>query len=184
MSQAVSRRLHSARARVQSRTGVYWWRKAHWDGIFCESFSLDPYHEDEYWALVAVLSIHLHVTTLIRTSGRSLRTCKHRNTISDIGAASARRGFSRFFNWTERPVFLLELQSCYRTNRRDSVNTTWNCFMLTSLEAFCSMYQTILLPSEAYFVHRLKYNFILRYKTEAQIYTKCMWYSLFESSPF
>lgn len=75
--------------------------------------------------------------------------------------------FQVFCNWIERPVFLVQLQSCYRTDRRDSVNTIRNYFMLTSTKASCYMYQTILLPSEAHFVHRLKYNFILRYKTEA-----------------
>jgi hypothetical protein len=40
-------------------------------------------------------------------------------------------------------------------------------FHVNFTKASCSMYQTIVLPSEAHFVHRLNYNFILRYKTEA-----------------
>jgi hypothetical protein len=92
MAQAVRRWLHSARARVQSRTGEYWWRKEHWNGFFCESFSLDPSVSSRQCS-VFIFMLQLFIRM---TSGRSLRTCKHRNTLSDMAAASARREFSRF----------------------------------------------------------------------------------------
>jgi len=65
MAQVVSRLLHSARARIQSRTGAYWWKKEHWDGFFCVFQS---------WLasiISPVLSIHVRITTLYQKEKRA-----------------------------------------------------------------------------------------------------------------